>query len=152
MRTDHAQELEAALAALATSLQKPVVSGDLVEWMGGVRAAALAVYEPLHQQVETVRPADCAAIMAEDPEQARNVQQLKDGDRESMDRFKELFARIDQLSQKAPRREPDEGSLAGELQRLVDDGLAFVLHAQKQEVAARTWFQEAFNRDRGTVD
>ncbi|MBI1901070.1 MAG: hypothetical protein HYS13_08165 [Planctomycetia bacterium] len=152
MRTDHAQELEAALGELATSLQKPVVSGDLVEWVAGVRAAAQPVYELLHRQVEIVRPADCAQIMTEDPEQARNVQQLKDGDRESLSQFTELLARIDQLSQKAPRREPDEGSMTAELKALVDDGLAFVLHAQKQEVAARTWLHEAFNRDRGTVD
>jgi hypothetical protein len=38
------------------------------------------------------------------------------------------------------------------VKKLVDQGMALVTQIRKQEVAIQTWFIEAFNRDRGSVD
>jgi hypothetical protein len=45
-----------------------------------------------------------------------------------------------------------EESLEKARQLLVDQGLALVLRIRKQEAAARTWYVEAFQRDRGVGD
>jgi hypothetical protein len=38
------------------------------------------------------------------------------------------------------------------MQDLIDAGLKLVIRVRTQEQAIRTWFLEAFDRDRGTAD
>jgi hypothetical protein len=67
-------------------------------------------------------------------------------------RFDGLAERCKQITQKAPRIEPDELKLHEEVNALIHDGLAFMIDWQQQEIALRSWLQEAFTRDRGVAD
>lgn len=144
--------LEQKLKRLATSLQTPVVPGELESWVGTVRDAANLAAEALQHQIASVHPSEFAQIVKEDPELFRQVEQMKDADRDSSARMNSFRARIGQLAKEAPRGEPNELKLKEQLAEVIDQGLALVLHVQKQEIARRTWLQEAFNRERGVGD
>ncbi len=55
-------------------------------------------------------------------------------------------------SLRAPEVEPDEGQANNHVQALIDEAMAFIMRARKQEVAVQTWYVEAFNRERGGGD
>jgi hypothetical protein len=147
-----AQDLQDAVQRLATSVETPVVPGELPNWITAVGE----VIEPLHgllrNKTAQVDAAEYAQIIQEDPALAPQVEQLKQGDRECQRQLDALRERVEELKGKAIRREPDEASLNDQIKELVDQGLALVILIQTQEVARRTWLQEAFNRDRGVAD
>lgn len=144
--------LDESLRRLATCLQTPVVAGELEPWLAAVSEATVAGGTELRRQVATEHPAEYAQIVKEDPELFRHVEQMKDGDRMSLELFDAFARRIEQMNNAAPRFEPDELRLEDRTRAVIDEGLALVMHIQKQEVARRTWLQEAFNRERGVGD
>ncbi|HLJ11096.1 MAG TPA: hypothetical protein VKU82_07900, partial [Planctomycetaceae bacterium] len=77
------------------------------------------------------------------------VERLKSGDDETRQQFKNLRERSHRLTMKATKVEPDESRLEDELVALTELGLAFVIHARKQEIAIDAWQQEAVYRDTG---
>lgn len=147
-----ASKLESALKRLTTALHTPVVAGELEPWLVAVREAARAVDESLRHEIEAVHPGEYALIAAEDPELFRQVEQMKSGDRHTLEQLDEFAGRIKELLRAAPHCEPDEARLQESLKTFMDAGLGLVMHAQKQEVARRTWLLEAFNRERGVGD
>jgi hypothetical protein len=56
------------------------------------------------------------------------------------------------ISVAAAKVEPDELTLAKARDHLVERGLSLVLRIRKQEAAVKTWYLEAFQRDRGVGD
>jgi hypothetical protein len=147
-----AQDLQDAVQRLATSVETPVVPGELPNWIAAVGEAIAPLAALLHNKAAKVDASEYAQIMQEDPALAPQVEQLKQGDRECHEQLQALRERVEGLKTKAVRREPDEASLNDEIQEVVDKGLALVILIQKQEVARRTWLQEAYNRDRGVAD
>lgn len=143
---------EVALKRLATSLQTPVIPGELENWSVAVRNAAGAANGELQQQIATVHASEYAQIVKEDPELFRQVEQLKEGDRASLERSDSFRIKLDALMKIASHSEPNELRAQEQVKNVVDEGLALVMHVEKQEVARRTWLQEAFNRERGVGD
>jgi hypothetical protein len=146
------EEVLNAVGHLATCLETPQVPGELEHWMATVRQAADGAGQLLRRRLATVHKTDYAEIAAADPGLLHRVEQMKTEDARSLELLDALGKRIEVLDDKVRRVEPNELAIADELQGLVDQGLAFVIQVQKQEVARRTWLQEAFNRDRGVVD
>ena len=77
------------------------------------------------------------------------VERLKSGDDDTQDQFDKLRESTNRLAAKASKVEPDESRLEEDLVALTELGLAFVIHARKQEIAIDTWQQEAIYRETG---
>jgi hypothetical protein len=117
-----------------------------------VRAAWTEVDPLINRQLTELHPAECKEILQMDPELSAEVEKLTAEDAVLVKEHKSLGRFIAELSQVAPLVEPDERKVKDGPAKLVDTGIAFVARLKKQQVVLRTWFQEAFNRDRGTAD
>lgn len=145
-------ELTEALAKLETCFETPFVPGDLESWAHNARESLGRVDPLLRRQIRDVHAPQLKAIGSEDPELLARVDQLRAGDEQCLAKLEALQRTFETLDELASDIEPDETKLKTQLDELVKDGLAFVIHVRKQIVALRTWLQEAFDRDRGTVD
>lgn len=153
--TQQARSVEAfeeSLKRFETALEAPIVPGELEQWTNGIRETAQTLSEKLRRHLETVHEQECQEIVKEDPEMYRHVKQLKQAGQESMQRMDAFLEHARKLGRRAPRQEPEEVPIQQELSRLSNEGLALVIHIRKQEIARRTWLQEAFNRVRGDMD
>ncbi|MBW3541217.1 MAG: hypothetical protein KY476_13190 [Planctomycetes bacterium] len=146
------EPLQAELQQLETCLETPFVPGELEGWIGAVLEAWERLEQPFRSRFGEDHPQQFEEIAEADPELLTQVKHLREGDARVMERFRELQQRIRRLSPSVSRAEPDEKLVDDDLERLVDDGLAFVIETRKQEVATRTWLSEAFDRVRGAVD
>lgn len=145
-------ELKQALERLETGLQTPVVPGELPNWAEEVQAAFREVDEQLRLQIEQCHPDQFAQIEQDDPGLSPRVEELRTEDDVLRRELEELRPLIDALAEGAPRVEPDEGLAERSLERTIRQGLALVLRARRQEVAASTWLVESLDRDRGVAD
>jgi hypothetical protein len=149
---NHTRELEKSLQALATCLQSPIVPGEMVEWLAMVRKGIDTVEPLLKRNFETVHKSEYEQIEEEDRGLSHRVDALRNGDEESLKLVQSLRKCLDEVAEKAKRKEPDELAVQDDIGRCTEQGLEFVNHAQKQEVGRKTWLQEAFNRVRGGGD
>jgi hypothetical protein len=145
-------ELKASLEAFETSLETPVISGELTDWLEAVNKTWSEASAQIQDRMRDEHARQFDEMGKEDPELLPRVEllQAEDGAIEA-DRLA-LGQLITNTSQQAPKLEPDEGKANDLLKDLIDAGLALVTRVRTQEVAIQTWFFEAFNRDRGPVD
>lgn len=148
----HANELLAALARLETSLETPIVPGELANWCQTARQECEEVDRLLRQQITAVHRDLLQQILREDPGLAARVDELRQADLRLLEQSEAVRASFERLCKAAAGMEPDEARLEGSPQEVVDEGLQFVLAVRKQETALTTWYVEAFERDRGVVD
>lgn len=146
------QDLQRDIESLAFTLEAPRVAGELEGWAAAVREAATPLSELLRRRIQVGHRVEYAKIVETDPELAPRVDQLRQADCEVLQQFESLFRRVERLETRSRHLEPNEGALKDDVESLVDDGLAFILRVHKQEIALRTWLQEAFNRDSGAGD
>ncbi len=146
------QPLRDALAALEAALETPLVPGDLVAWVTPIQQGFAPVGVYLRRQIERVHTHQFDRIKHEDLGLASRVEQLAEEDRELLQILADLSQLSERLSAVSTAVEPDEAAIEPELQRLVDEGLAFVIRVRKQESAIATWLVESLDRDRGDVD
>jgi hypothetical protein len=140
------------LAELEEALELPLVAGELTAWTSRVANAARIVHSLLTEHLARAHGEDFAAIVEQDLEMATCIENMKAEDaaiRLEFERFMELARNV---AAAATRAEPDELILEKAREHLVDHGLALVLRIRKQEAAVRTWYIEAFQRDRGVGD
>ena len=145
-------EYRAALDKLETSLNTPIVAGELADWAGVVSNTWADATEQIVRQIQEVHPRQFEEMADADPEMLSRVETLKTEDDEieqDRDSFQRHLARV---VEHAPSFERDEEKIKSYTTSLMDTGLALVQRARKQEVALQTWFVEAFNRDRGVAD
>jgi hypothetical protein len=144
--------LQSALARLETALLTPLVSGELTTWVENARHALGELEADLWRQWDEVHPDHFRSIAAQDSEMLPRIEKLRDEDEQVKQAFLRIKQRFDELDVRSQRVEPDEARVGKHLSELTDDALAMILAARKQETAVRTWFVEAFQRDRGEVD
>jgi hypothetical protein len=143
---------ESTFKRVTVCLETPCVPGELEQWSAAVRDALNHARPMVFRQIEGNHRDHYAGILAEDSEMYRQVLKLKKEDQRLLDRFDALRQRGQRLAEEAPRVGPDELKLQDEVKEIIHDGLALVLDWQHQEIALRSWLQEAFTRDRGVVD
>jgi hypothetical protein len=146
------EALKASLSALETSLATPVVSGELVEWLTSVRSAWAQASAQIDACLHRAHPAQFDEIGGADPELLPRVEQLQTEDAAIAQNCQAFGQAVARTADHVPKLEPDEEKAAQHVKKLVDQGMALVTQIRKQEVAIQTWFIEAFNRDRGSVD
>lgn len=141
-----------ALDCLENTLLTPVVPGELQGWLADLQESAEATKALLRRQIESVHKPDLDQMARRDPELLSHVEQLRREDSDAPARLQALLERITQLKGSAGQCEPDEAALKSRLDSLVEDALAWVIHAKGQERALETWFSQSFNRDLGVGD
>src|SRR5262245_3096947 len=149
MNTPHESEFRDALQTLEISLETPRVSGELERWIADVQKNVELLSRLLPRHLERHHAARLRQIAAEDPGLNAEVERLKAGDDRSREQFDDLQERVNRLATKATKVEPDESRLEEGLVSLTAQGLDFVIHARKQEIAIDAWQQEALYRDTG---
>src|SRR5260221_10967812 len=149
MNATQQSEFRDALQSLEACLETPRVSGELERWIADVQKTVELIGTLLPRQLERQHAARLRQIAAEDPELNAAVEHVKTGDGETREQFENLRERTNRLATKATKVEPDESRLEEELVAFTALGLAFVIHARKQEVAIDSWQQESLYRDTG---
>lgn len=145
-------ELRAALTSFETSVATPIVPGELPDWVEKLQKAWSDASAQVQYHVKHLHPRQYQEISNEDPALFQQVELLKTEDEAiELDREK-LKQSVMRVAEHVPKLEPDEGKANRHLQTLIDEAVAFVIRARKQEVAVQTWFVEAFNRERGGGD
>jgi hypothetical protein len=145
-------ELKAALDAFERSLETPIVSGELSPWLVDVQKTCSEAAAQTHFHTKHLHARQYEEIAKQDPELLPRLDLLKAEDtaiEQERDQLNQTMARI---AQHAANFEPDEEKSHKFTKSLIDDGLAFVARVRKQSVAVQTWYIEAFDRDRGSVD
>lgn len=141
-----------ALERFEVCLQTPLVSGEMVNWAGALRAAYRELSPALSSHLRTVHRPMLKQIATEDPELLSRTVEMQNADEVTLETFNRLQQWIEQLPDTAAKIEPDEKRLDEHVASLVHDGLEFVMHVRKQETVLSTWHQEAIFRDRGNGD
>ena len=149
---DTAQEFHDVLEGLESALEAPVVPGEMESWIRTVQEAWEPVADRLHIEMEVHHPEQLDEIAKQDDEMLPQVEKLREEDRLIMEQFEEVGQWLTQLVERAPKLEPHEQRADQAVQQLVDNGIDLVVRIRKQESALKTWFVEAFNRDRGIAD
>ena len=149
MNAPKVSEFRDLLQSLETCFETPRVSGSLEPWIADVHRNVELIGELLPKQIERQHATRLRQIAVEDPELNAEVERLKSGDDQTREQFENLRDRTNRLVKKATNVEPDEARLEEELVELTALGLAFIIHARKQEIAVDTWQQEALYRDTG---
>jgi hypothetical protein len=144
--------LKTTLDAFEVSLNTPVVSGELADWLEHLGVAWSKLAGHVRHHVEQTHADQFAQIEQQDPELLPKVEQLHTEDNAILEECDALDRMVATTTTHAPKLEPDEEKAQQHTKALVDAGIALVTRVRRQEVALQTWYVEAFNRDRGAVD
>jgi len=146
------QAVRTALEKLEMSVETPLVPGEMERWIGAVSENWQTLVPLLQPLITEQHLAQFQEIRQEDPGLTHRVERMQAED-EGIEQAAEALGRqIEQMKLDISKGEPDEASLKPELKHFVGDVLRFIIRVRMQEQAVRTWLQEAFMRDRGTVD
>ena len=140
------------LVELEEALEMPLVAGELVAWTTRVAKSAQTMHALLTDRLAQAHGADFDEIGAQDPDMSTCVENMRTEDSAIRNEFEPFLELANSVSVAVTQVEPDELTVAKARQRLIDVGLALVLRIRKQEAAVRTWYMEAFQRDRGVGD
>ncbi len=142
---------KAALESFETALLTPITSGDLADWVMKMHSAWHITGDELHLEGR-LHEQQFDEIANQDPELLFRVEQLRSEEAELRKLCEHIGKAISRLADHCQQLEPDEERARRPTQQIIDDGLALVLRVKRQNIAVQTWYNEAFNRDRGPVD
>lgn len=148
--------LTQVLAELEKLLETPIVPGEMAEWYRSV-THKLKDLGSTHERVRNaIHDSQFSQIEQVDPEQLNHVQKMRAEDKEIALEIARLSRSAAVLNEHVDRSEDaqqrDESQLASLTSQLNEDALALIIRIRAQENSLRTWYLEAFDRDRGTAD
>ena len=139
-----------SLQDFETTLETPIISGELIDWAEATKLACEELGKILCNDLQDSHAELFSRILKEDNEMGSRVESLRTIDEELRDQdWIGVQQSLNLLLKSAGEVERDESQLTDQLNKTVDQALAFVIKARTQETAISTWFMEAFNRDRG---
>lgn len=151
MNSTQAMRFNRALARLESSLDVPVIPGELGPWLKsaeqGLRELEREANEELSEHRDVYK-----SITQADATMAHRVRQLQREDQRLHQEIKDLEEYVARHRPRAEIAEPREELETPAVERICELGLALVRDLRKQEVALATWLQEAYQRDRGVAD
>jgi hypothetical protein len=152
-RNQPADSFKKALEDFETSLERPVVSGELMDWVTAAIRAHQHLGVLLREDVQLAHADLYAAILRQDTDLSSRVAELRATDEQLLHlEFDKIGLVLGQLSDRAQSSAQDEEQAEILRVEMVREALAFVISARTQETAIATWFSEAFNRDCGSGD
>ncbi len=140
------------LRRLETALDTPPVPGELRTWAATLRKTFADTTHEILEQIEHVHPEQFEEIEQQNPELLARVSGLREEDRKNRDWCHSLDRQFAELEVNAARAGADEKQAMDQQQKLLEEGLRFVMNVRRQETAIRTWTEEAFDRDTGMAD
>lgn len=146
------QQTKEQLSALEEVLAEPLVPGELTEWAAAVASATIKVEETLDRELRQLRPQQYETILREDAALAPRVEEMQRADNANILAARRLAKQLSTISEHAAQQQAAETAFQERVNDLVETGLRLVVDVRKQEAAVDTWFQEAFQRDRGVGD
>lgn len=146
------QHFRDALTSLETTLATPIVSGELVEWARNADSALRNFLLRWLERRDVTHHQTFEQIGEEDPELLGRVEQLEQEDDQITRTGQQLASRAASLAETSEAAERNETKLSTQALKLADDGLVWLAHVRRQEVAVQAWLTEATHRDRGAVD
>ncbi len=152
MTTQRDTPLTEALAQLETTLERPVIPGELEAWAGEVRRAGEACAALLREQIQQRHAEQFSQITEDDHALVRRVEQIRTEDETIRKELDDFLTEAGQLVVEAPTAEPDEAVETERIEAVRDKGLGLVIRIRKQELAIQTWLVESEWRDRGVQD
>ncbi len=145
-------ELQTSLQMFETCLETPLIPGELASWSEQLHAACNQAKEHWIQASQVDHPTQFKQIQGEDPEMGTRVQNMQEEDMAIACQFDAVCQDVANFLQRAPLMQEDEGRFKPAMADLVEAGLKLVIRVRTQEQALKTWFLEAFDRDRGAGD
>lgn len=142
----------ASLARFETSIEAPIVPGEMATWLRTAREACREAGNLFGNEVDDAHEQLRSEIIREDIALAPRVRELKQKHEELRTQWITIRMELEQLCEKAEQAEPHEAKLEDEVARFTKQALAFVIAARTHETAITTWYVEAFHRDRGIAD
>ncbi len=139
-------EMRTALEAFENALATPLISGEHVAWVDGAKMSWQEAATQVQRQIERIHPAQYTKMLEADSELAARIEKLRQEDATIGRQLKRIAAAVERLHRKAAA-EYDEARTDDDRRRLVNAGISFAVRMRKQEVAVKTWFVEAFNRE-----
>lgn len=156
MTNDQWREQQEAFAAALDDFEEcantPVVPGEFRKWMQSLTQSFQRLLNRSERQRKQVHSEEFQEIAEEDPGLLQRVAQLREEDQAVAGGEMQLAKQLASLSKQAAAADWDEAALGDQRARLTDAARELVTRTRAQEVAVRTWLQEVFTRDRGTVD
>lgn len=150
LRTD--EQLRGALDKLEQCLETPILSGHMDEWLCACRQLWIDVESALQMRIDEGHGEMLEEIAAQDPELLPRIEKLLAEDSILLKAASELRNDADWLAAACKNQSSDQQRVDEQLQRFSKRALEWVLRIRAQETAIMTWYQEAFNRDRGVGD
>lgn len=148
-----ADSLKKALEDFETSLERPVLSGELMDWVTAAMRAHQHLGVLLREDVQHAHADLYAAILRQDTDLSSRVAELRATDEQLLGiEFDKIGLILRQLSDRVLSSAQDEERAEILRADTVRQALAFVISVRTQETAITTWFSEAFNRDCGSGD
>jgi hypothetical protein len=140
------------LRRLETALDTPPVPGELRTWASTLRKTFAETTHQILEHIEHVHPEQFEEIEQENSELLARVTGLREEDRKNREWCRSLEHQFAELEANAARAGADEKQAMDQQQKLLEEGLRFVMNVRRQETAIRTWIEEAFDRDTGLGD
>ena len=150
LRTD--EQLRTALGHLEKCMETPVVPGQLGDWLRSCRDYWVDVESTLQVRIDEGHAELLSEIAAQDPELLPRVEQLLEEDIILLKKSHQFRNDADWLAAGCRQEHANQTKIDEQLQQFTKESLEWVLRIRAQETAIVTWYQEAFNRDRGTGD
>jgi len=140
------------LRRLETALDTPPVPGELRGWAATLRKTFAETTHEILEHIEHVHPEQFEEIEQQNSELLARVHGLREEDHKNREWCRSLESQFADLEANAVRAGADEKQAMDQQQKLVEEGLRFVMNVRRQEMAIRTWIEEAFDRDTGLAD
>ena len=141
-----------ALSKLETTLETPVVPGELDSWIDAVNESTNALVCLMDEQLCEIHSQQFSQMAKVDDELLGHIENLHTEDEQIISDLGDFHNAVLQLWAASSGDEGDETDLETVQAKLVEAGLAFVIRARTQETAIATRYSEAFLRNRGVGD
>jgi hypothetical protein len=149
---DEKNSLQEALEFFEKCLETPAVSGELPQWCENANTACSELKAQWIKESGDSHGRMFHDILTEDPALATRVEAMRETDEQIHKQIDEVQTYLNHLCGISDEVEPDEAKVEEYVDKAAKKGMSLVFETRKQETAITTWYIEALERDRGTVD
>lgn len=151
--TVHSDELlKSSLTELEHCMETPILPGSHSQWSAQCRQLWIDVESALQTRIDDGHGELLKEIASQDPELLPKVEQLLGEDTALLKRVGQLRNDADWLAAGCHQESANPEKIEEHLRQFNQDSLECIQRIRAQETAIVTWYQEAFNRDRGIAD
>lgn len=147
-----ADSLVNALVRFEEQLETPHVPGELNGWGEEVSKLLTEVDMHLRTWIDRENPSSFKHILKNDIELAKRVEKMQAEDKQLLITLENVAKQAEELNRIVEEGKTAEDQFLPKRNRLVDDGLQFILSIRKQKSAVDTWIGESLRRDTGAGD